>query len=244
MLRHTGAKRSYRHNIRLAVLFCLAAGFINAAGFLAFSVLTTNVTGHAALLALDISSQKWGAARMVSLWIVLFLAGSFVSSLFISKIGREKVYAYSIPIGFIILILLGVALFGYAYDGALRETEYFAGSLLFAMGVQNALVSVISGSVVRTTHLTGMVTDLGIDLSTAFSSHQQVLPLLKRRIMLRLVIILSFLAGAIIGGISFVDLQFHAFYIPIGILMIALFYDYFRIKVTRAFYRGKRKLTF
>jgi uncharacterized membrane protein YoaK (UPF0700 family) len=244
MLRHTGARRSYQHNLRLAVLLGINAGFINAAGFLAFAVLTTNVTGHAALLALDVSLQKWRAAGMVALWIFLFFAGSFLSSLYISKTGRENASAYSVPIVLIILILLFVALFGYSYNGALKETEYFAGSLLFSMGMQNALVSMISGSVVRTTHLTGMVTDLGIDLSTLVSSDQEALPLLKRRIMLRLVIILSFLFGAITGGLAFMHLRFNAFYLPIGILLITLFYDYLRIKLTRVYTRGRRKLPF
>src|SRR2546423_13000180 len=43
MLRHTGSKRSFQHNMRLAVLLCFDAGFVNAAGFLGFNVLTTNV---------------------------------------------------------------------------------------------------------------------------------------------------------------------------------------------------------
>src|SRR2546423_777635 len=242
MLRHTGSKRSFQHNMRLAVLLCLDAGFVNAAGFLGFNVLTTNVTGHAALLALDISSQQWRAARMVSLWLFLFLAGAFASSIYISKVGRDKAFAYTMPIIFIILVMSGVAMFGYRYKGTLPQTEFFAGSLLFAMGMQNALVSMISGSVDRTTHLTGMVTDLGIDLSTVLLSRQGTLPVLKRRIILRSVIIFTFLIGAVIGGICFVNLRFNAFYIPASILLVALFYDYLRIKVTRVLVQGKNKI--
>ena len=113
MLRHTGHKRSFRHNIRLATLLCLNAGFINAAGFLAFSVLTTNVTGHAALLAVDIATKNFRATRMVALWLFLFFAGAFLSGFYISKVGRNKSFAYTVPIGFIIMVLLFVAVFGY-----------------------------------------------------------------------------------------------------------------------------------
>jgi uncharacterized membrane protein YoaK (UPF0700 family) len=241
MLRHTGQKRSYAHNVRLAVLLCLNAGFINAAGYLAFSVLTTNVTGHAALLAIDIASNQFRATRMVELWLFLFLAGAFLSSLYISKVGRNKSFAYTVPIVFIIIILLLVALFGHTYHSTLPQTEYFAGSLLFAMGVQNAMVSMISGSVVRTTHLTGMFTDLGIDLSEAVHTHKSLNPVLKRRIYLRLAIIISFLSGGIIGGFIFSRFRFVAFYIPICFLLTALFYDYFRIRITRAINRGKTR---
>lgn len=234
MLRHTGEKRSFVHNLRLAILLCLNAGFINAAGFIAFAVLTTNVTGHAALLAVDLAKLDLRAARMVTLWLLLFLCGAFASSWYIARIGRNKPFAYTAPILLIIAIILFIALFGPAYNGSLMETEYFAGSLLFAMGMQNALVSVVSGSVVRTTHLTGMFTDLGIDLSAAALSPAKLGGLVKRRIMLRLVIIGSFLTGGMIGGITFLHIGFRAFFIPVGLLFSALFYDYFRIRVKRA----------
>lgn len=237
MLRHTGPKRSFEHNMRLAVLLCLNAGFINAAGFLAFSVLTTNVTGHAALLAVDVATKDFRSTRMVTSWLILFLAGAFLSSLYISKVGRNKLFAYTIPIVFIMLILLLVAFFGHNYNHSLRQTEYFAGSLLFSMGVQNAMVSMISGSVVRTTHLTGMFTDLGIDLSEVVRSFRKISPPLKRRILLRSSIILSFLSGGLLGGVLFSKIGFMAFYLPVCLLLVALFYDYFRIKIARAISR-------
>ncbi len=234
MLRHIGTKRSFLHNIRLAVLLSLNAGFINAAGFLAFAVLTTNVTGHAALLAVSIANDKWRAARMVALWLFLFLAGAFTSASYIRKAGADKPYAYSVPIIGIILVLLFVIIFGNNYDGSLVKTEYFAGSLLFAMGMQNALVSIISGSVVRTTHLTGMFTDLGIDLSAALFKSGHSDNSLKRRIVLRLSIIMCFLLGGLIGGFLFVHYKYHAFLIPISLLLLALVYDYFRVRFTHA----------
>ena len=237
MLRHTGQKRSFEHNMRLAVLLCLNAGFINAAGFLAFSVLTTNVTGHAALLAVNVATSDLRSTRMVALWLFLFLAGAFVSSFYISRVGRNRPFAYTAPIVFIILNLLFVAVFGQNYNNSLAQTEYFAGSLLFSMGVQNAMVSLISGSVVRTTHLTGMFTDLGIDLSEAAHTFKNIHPLLKRRIALRLAIIVSFLSGGLIGSLLFLHIKFSAFFVPIFFLLVALFYDYFRIKVTRAMSR-------
>ena len=222
------------HNIRLAVLLSLNAGFINAAGFIAFAVLTTNVTGHAALLAVNIASGKWRAARMVALWLFLFLAGAFTSSVYIRKAGPDKPYAYTMPIVGIILILLFVVSFGANYNGSLIQTEYFAGSLLFAMGMQNALVSIISGSVVRTTHLTGMFTDLGIDLSAViFKQHAQDRAL-RRKIVLRVAIIACFLAGGLVGAGLFMVYKYEAFLVPVGLLLLVLMYDYFRIRLAHA----------
>lgn len=236
MLRHIGRKRNYRHNVRLAVLLCFTAGMVNAAGFLAFSVLTTNVTGHAALLAQKLATGDLRSARMVGLWLLLFLAGAFFSSFCTGK-SRHRRFGYTIPIIGEILILLMVAGFGHTFDQSIIKTEYFAGSLLFAMGMQNALVSTISGYVVRTTHLTGMFTDLGIDLYTVISTPGQNSAAVKRKIMLRLVIIFFFLAGGIAGGYLFLKFKYFTFYLPAAVLVTAMFYDAFRVRVSKMIHR-------
>lgn len=241
MLRHTGAKRSFSHNFRLAVLLCLTAGFVNAAGFLAFAVLTTNVTGHAALLAVNIASGDGRAARMVGLWLCLFLLGALTSSLYIRKAGASQPHAYTVPILIIILVLLFTVVFGSNYNHSLPQTEYFAGSLLFAMGMQNALVSMISGSVVRTTHLTGIFTDLAIDLSALLTTGSNLA--LKRKIFLRVSIILFFLTGGLAGGFLFLHYRYTSFLVPVALLLITLVYDYFRVKIAWKLKRHRQWVT-
>jgi uncharacterized membrane protein YoaK (UPF0700 family) len=220
------------HNLRLAVLLCINAGFINAAGFFAFRVLTTNVTGHAALLAESIAKNDWGIASIAALWLGAFLLGAFSSSIIINRAGKDRPAAYTPSIAIIIGLVLSVALFGKYYTEGVREARFFTAGLLFAMGMQNALVSVISGSVVRTTHLTGMFTDLGIDLSAWVTG--AMTPALKARLLLRSAIIFSFLAGGIAGGLAFLHLSYHAFYFPAGLMVLVLFYDYFRTSILRA----------
>ncbi len=240
MLRHHGTKRTYQHNVNLASLLGMIAGFVNAAGFLAFSVLTTNVTGHAALFAERIAMQDWRTARVVALWMFLFLAGAFISSLVVSYIGKNQRYSYVVPIVIELIILLWVAIAGYRYDNSLVDKELFAGSLLFSMGMQNALVSIVSGSVVRTTHLTGTFTDLGIELAQVLQKRPDDSAQLKKRIKLRLVIIFFFMAGALAGAWLFRLLTFHAFYIPAIILLFTLLTDIFRIRVLQ-YYRQLQK---
>jgi uncharacterized membrane protein YoaK (UPF0700 family) len=236
MLRHLGTKRTYTHNVKLASLLCVTAGFVNAAGFLGFSVLTTNVTGHAALFAERIAMQDWKTARVVALWMFLFLAGAFVSSLIISFIGRNQRFSYVIPILIEMAILFCVAIFGYRYDQSLVDKEFFAGSLLFAMGLQNSLVAIVSGSVVRTTHLTGTFTDLGIELAQVLRKKGEGKQALKSRIKLRLIIIFFFMSGALGGAYLFKLLRFHAFFVPLSILIFTLLADIYRISVKR-YYR-------
>lgn len=237
MLRHIGRKRNYRHNLRLAVLLCFTAGMVNAAGFFAFAVLTTNVTGHAALLAHTLATGDLRSARMVGLWLLLFLAGAFFSSLCIGKVGERKKFGYAIPIIGEIIILIMVGSFGHTFDQSIIKTEYFAGSLLFAMGMQNALVSTISGYVVRTTHLTGMFTDLGIDLYTFISAPRKNGATVRKRIILRLVIIFFFLTGGIVGGYVFMKFKYITFYLPAAVLVIAIFYDAFRVRFSKMIHR-------
>lgn len=236
MLRHTGTRRTYQHNVRLASSLGMAAGFVNAAGFLGFSVLTTNVTGHAALFAERVAFEDWKTARVIALWMFLFLAGAFISSLIVSRIGKNQRYSYVIPIVIEIVILLSVALWGYRYNNTLVAKEIFAGSLLFAMGLQNSLVSMVSGSVVRTTHLTGTFTDLGIELAQVIQRRKEDHPALRSRVKLRVVIIVFFMCGAMTGALLFRMFRFHAFLIPVAILVSALLYDIFRINVKR-YYR-------
>lgn len=243
MLRHQGTKRTYEHNVKLASLLGTTAGFVNAAGFLGFAVLTTNVTGHAALFAERIAFQDWDTARVVALWMFLFLAGAFVSSFIVSSMGRNQQYSYVIPILIEISILLVVAILGYRYHGTLIAKELFAGSLLFAMGMQNALVSLVSGSVVRTTHLTGTFTDLGIELAQLFKNKPEDRPLLKSRIRLRLAIIFYFMCGALGGAYLYRLSAFHAFLLPVAILIYTLVYDIWRIKLKRYYRHWRNKTT-
>ena len=235
MLRHLGSKRTYAHNVKLAILLATVAGFVNAAGFLAFATLTTNVTGHAALFAERLSLQDWSGMRVIALWMLLFLAGAFVSSFIVARIGKNQRFSYVIPIIVEAGILLVVGLEGHRYDNSLVSKELFAGSLLFAMGLQNALVSMISGSVVRTTHLTGTFTDLGIELAQLFDKAGKNIIALRSKIKLRMAIIFFFMAGALAGAYLFRYAHFLAFFMPVATLLYVLLYDIFRIRFRRMY---------
>lgn len=236
MLKHQGVRRTHIHNVRLAVLLSLTAGFVNSEGFLGFAVLTTNVTGHAALFAEYISIEAWKTSWLIAIWMLLFLAGAFVSSFIIDVIGKNQRYSKTIPVSLEFLILVTIGFLGHHYTTSDAARQIFAGSLLFAMGMQNALVSMISKSVVRTTHLTGTFTDLGIELAQLKFIQQERKSELKSRIWLKVFIISSFISGALLGAFAFRKIFYHSFFIPAGILIFALIYDVIRIKAKR-YYR-------
>ncbi|MDR6942763.1 uncharacterized membrane protein YoaK (UPF0700 family) [Mucilaginibacter pocheonensis] len=237
MLRHLGIRRTYGHNVKIAAMLSLVAGFVNAAGFLAFAVLTTNVTGHVALFAERLVMKDWETARVIALWMSLFLAGAFSSSLIINTIGRNQRFSYVIPLLVESLVLLLVALLGYRFDQSLLARELFAGSLLFVMGIQNAMVSLVSGAEVRTTHLTGTFTDLGIELAQWIRPGQQEKAYLTAKLKLRVTIIACFLSGALAGAYLFRYCSYRAFLFPLGLLSFTLTYDVFRIRAKRYYRR-------
>jgi uncharacterized membrane protein YoaK (UPF0700 family) len=99
------------------------------------------------------------------------------------------------------------------------------------MGIQNSLVTKVSQSTVRTTHLTGLFTDLGIELSQLFfykKPEQQ--KKLKTNIYLRLSIITFFFIGCVLGGFAYTSLGIRTLFIASAVLLVALFYDYLRLK--------------
>lgn len=231
MLRTTGQKRTFTHNLHLAILLSTAAGFINAAGLIAFSVLTTNVTGHAATFAQDLAIGDFAGLRLALMWLLLFFSGALFSAWYVGFQGRNARFAYSFPLFIEFLVLLYVAVNGFLYDGSVIKQEQFAGSLLFVMGVQNGLVTVISRSIVRTTHLTGIVTDLGIAVASLIHAKFKMSKGLKQRLVLRSLIILFFIAGGVVGAYTFIKYRYDAFYIPAVLVLITLLFDAFRRRV-------------
>lgn len=241
MLKHQGVRRTHIHNVRLAVLLSLTAGLVNGEGLLGFSVLTTNVTGHAALFAENISVKSWSTSCVIALWMLLFLSGAFISGLIIDVLGKNQRYSNFIPLTGEFLILITAAFLGGRFTN-IAARQFFAGSLLFAMGMQNALVSMISKSVVRTTHLTGTFTDLGIELAQLKCCSSEKKAELKSSIGLKLSIITSFISGALLGAYAFRNLNYYSFFVPAAILVYTILYDVFRVNAKRYYRKMEKKI--
>ncbi len=224
-----GQKRRFIHDLKLAALLATTAGSVNVASFFAFEVLTTNVTGHVATLASEIVAYRWEAAMVKLLWMAMFLLGAFFSGLSIELIGkRYPRFSHTLPLVVEISLLLFVIYQGTNYyDYSQGLIALLAGSLLFAMGLQNAMVTMVSGSVVRTTHLTGLFTDIGIEGAKLISRYKQKEEREKMtdKLVLHLIIAFSFLIGGIIGGFLYAKYLFMSFLLPVGLLVFASIYD-------------------
>ena len=242
MFRHRGKNRTAKHNLRIATILAFVAGIVNVTGFLFFKQQATSVTGHFAQFINDVASLEFWDGTIYFLYIISFLLGSFLSSYLIEKYKESKrLNIFAAPTIIESFILLSIAITSNFLH--IKFPNVIICLLLFAMGVQNSFVTKISNAVVRTTHLTGLFTDLGIELSQLFfpNSHPNR-KRLKGRIKLRLSIISSFFLGGIVGGYLYSGLEFklNALFLPASILLISLFYDHLRLRVITTTRRYRR----
>ena len=240
MFKHKGKSRTYIHNLLLASILSFVAGIVNITGVLAVKTLTTNVTGHFAYFSEELSNKNYRIAFVYLLFIGSFLLGAFVSNLFIEIFSRiNPSICYAVPMTIEIIILKAVGIFGSSSVLSNINGQVIACTLLFAMGLQNSLVTKASQSVVRTTHLTGLFTDLGIELSQLFFYRKTIEALqLKKSIGLKMAIISCFFLGCIAGGFIFKTFELKTLLLASLFLIIALFYD----NILFHYYHFKRKV--
>lgn len=208
MLISQGTARNERINLKLACSLALIAGALNAAAFYAVGFFSANMTGNVSALSDHLATQQWGPGFFFLSIVITFIFGASVSTLLINA-GRRRgiagIYAYSILVEAFFLAILGTA------DIWLFTTwraPMLTLGLAFLMGLQNATVTRISDARVRTTHVSGMATDIGIELGVAFdiirgrepNSHAAEN---RTRLKLHFWTIAAFLVGGILGVIVF-----------------------------------------
>jgi len=217
---------SFEQQARLAVTLAWVAGYTNIITFLTCGVATSHVSGTASQLGFDFVEAKWGAAILAVTILVSFYAGATISG-FCQEFGRrrdwESIYVLPMALQAALLFLFGAGL--YHNDGTLAELDallyVFVGLAASAMGLQNATITRISSGVVRTTHVTGVLTDLGLDTAqftfwawdksrdaSTPETAQRILRSLRkhpssRRIVLLTAILASFALGATLGTVAY-----------------------------------------
>ncbi len=231
MFSHEGPSRSARHNGILAGYLALVAGFVNSSGFVLLGTFTSHVTGSVGRLANDVAASQWGAATLAALFVVAFFAGAFAASILIeaqrSRVSRAYGLALlveSASLGLFVVVALTMR------KDQPRILDAEAAILCFAMGMQNSLVTNLSGAVVRTTHLTGVVTDLGIEsarwhywLFQRSKSPRSARPSPVKALLL-LTILSAFTLGAISGALFTVNRGPSAILVPSAALLLAAVY--------------------
>lgn len=208
MLISQGAARNERINLNLACSLALIAGALNAAAFYAVGFFAANMTGNVSALSDHLAMAQWGPGLFFLAIIVTFIVGATVSSLLINA-GRRRgiagIYAYSILLEACLLALLGVA---DIWLLTVWRPPLLTLGLAFLMGLQNATVTRISDARVRTTHVSGMATDIGIELGIVIDIQRGQEPDAhsaenRTRLKLHAWTIAAFLLGGVIGVIVY-----------------------------------------
>ncbi len=208
-----------------AFVLALVAGLVNAIGLLGFQHQSiSHLSGTATLLGTGLVNTSFFTALHLLMILVSFLAGAVISGYFLRSGALKLGHNYS---G--LLCLEAALLFGSIFfltQGA-SPGHYLAS---IACGLQNALATTYSGAVVRTTHVTGLFTDLGIMLGARLRGEEFD----SRKATLFLLIIVGFIVGGTLGAVLFAALGFYALAIPASIcLLLALSYSTYRARVSR-----------
>jgi uncharacterized membrane protein YoaK (UPF0700 family) len=215
MFSREGSDRSDAQNRRVAGYLAFVAGFVNSCGFVLIGTFTSHVTGNVGRMANDAATGQYAAAAAALTMVLAFFAGAFCASVTIESrlLGGAVSRSYALALAMEALLLVLFTLCSYAFTSAhprVRDAE--AALLCGAMGMQNALVTRLSGAVVRTTHLTGVITDLGIECARWFRAKRPAIP----KLMLLATIMAGFLCGAIFGVASAIHLGHAAMLIAVA----------------------------
>lgn len=226
-----GQHRTASTNRLLGSLLAFTAGAINAGGFLLVSMYTSHMTGFASMLADNLVLGKPQLVLGAVGALLTFTAGAATTAVLVNWARHHRLRSeYALPLLLEALLLLVFGLMGATLS---RQTPFAVPLtvlvLAFTMGLQNALVSKISHSQIRTTHMTGVITDLGIELGKLLYWNRTATPFDSRvqanRIKLRLygTLLGMFILGGLAGAIGFKYVGFVAV-LPLaaGLLVMAL----------------------
>ena len=228
----TARQRTLGANLTLGVSLAFIAGAINAAGFLAFAFYTSHMTGLVSSIAdnLVLSQLSLVAASVVA--VIAFIVGAMSSTMMINWARRNQMhseYALSLLLEAILLLLFSVVsqrlktqLIAYLPLSALM--------LCFIMGLQNAVATKLSSARIRTTHVTGIITDIGIELGrllywnrSADKNAHHFVAADRNNLSIHLKILSAFLGGGILGAYAFKHIGYEAVYaLSLWLLVLAI----------------------
>lgn len=181
--------------------FCLTAlaGCVNAVGLLGFQhQAVSHLTGTSTLLGLSLVTGDLEIAFHLTLVLGAFVLGAGLSGALVDRAALKLTSAYAVAL-LVESALLFIAML--ALESGSNTGHLFAS---MACGLQNGLVSTFSGATVRTTHVSGLFTDLGTMLGARLRGHGFD----RRRVILYLTLISGFVTGSALGAFLFPHYRF------------------------------------
>ena len=225
-----GRHRTVAANRQLGFVLAFVAGAINAGGFLAVQQYTSHVTGMVSAVADNLALGQLGLVVDGVVGVLAFLLGAMCCAIMVNFARRRAMASeYALPLLLEAALILCFGLLGARlsqFEGLL--VPFTVVLLCFIMGLQNAVVTKLSQAVIRTTHMTGIVTDLGIEFGKLvyWNQGQNTDPALhvradRARIAVLAGLLGCFLAGGIAGAFGFKALGY-VFTVPLAVLLAVL----------------------
>jgi len=198
----TARHRTFAADWQLAAILAFTAGNVDVSGYLAFHQFTSHMSGTVATIAADIDARKLTILIPPAIVLLCFLAGAATCSLLVNWSRRRSLEGlFAVPILGESLLLAAAGILHHPFHLLLTLAL-----LSFAMGLQNAVVTKISHNVIRTTHITGMVTDIGIELGRALywnrSTGRVPVHAERQHLLLLTLLVTLFFSGGALGGIT------------------------------------------
>lgn len=209
-----------------AWLLAFIAGIVNVVGLLGFEhQAITHLTGNTTLLAAAAATADLPATLHFAALVGAFVAGCAISGFIIQDSTLQLGRRYGVALALVSLLLFAsIPLL----QGGSAFGMYAAAC---ACGLQNAMASTYSGAVVRTTHVSGMFTDLGIFLGHALRGT----PVDTRRLRLCVLVISGFFCGGVLGALAFGRFGYLSLSFPATLTAaVALAYGGYRLHRGRA----------
>lgn len=226
----TARERTRRANRQLGGVLAFVAGAVNAGGFLAVQRYTSHMTGIVSAVADDLVLGQVALAVAGLASLGAFILGAAATAVLINwarRRGLHGEYAFSLMLEAALLLVFGLlgAQLGHVTELFVPSTVLL---LCFIMGLQNAIVTKISKAEIRTTHMTGIVTDLGIELgrlaywNRSAGTHAAPPVVADRdKLMIHATILGLFFLGGVAGALAFKSMGYTAT-VPIAALLMAL----------------------
>ncbi|MCD0502930.1 DUF1275 domain-containing protein [Bordetella petrii] len=224
----TSVERTPHANRQLAYFLVFVAGAVNAGGFLAVAQYTSHMSGivssmadHLALGSLVVVLQGLAA-------LLAFMAGAAMAALLVNFARRTQLASeYALPLSLEAVLLLLFGLLGGRVEHHMWLYVPATVTLLcFIMGLQNAIITKISRAEIRTTHITGMVTDIGIELGklcywNAWATGQPQVVADRQKLRVLGALVSLFFVGGVAGAFAFAWVGFITT-VPLALLLLAL----------------------
>ena len=208
-----------------AFVLAFCAGMINVIAILGFVHKgLSHVTGNCSLWSIAVVDGDWKNIFQISLIVASFFGGAVLGGVLIGDARLRMGRRYGVALAIESALLLAST---YGFVKGFIYGECFAS---MAAGLQNAMASTYSEAIVRTTHLTGILTDLG----SLTGNWMRGLHADAKRIRLLSVIFFSFLLGGIFAVICYHRMDAYSMLIPAGIIgSSAVGYELFRRELSK-----------